>query len=289
MTAIGRQNERGYSPFMEPSRKIDRLLEIMRALRTPETGCAWDLQQTFATIAPYTIEEAYEVADAVARGDMVDLREELGDLLFQVVFHARMAEETGHFDFGGVVEAITTKMIRRHPHVFGERPDWSPEQIKANWARIKAQEKAERAALRVNEGNLPGTNGFLDSVSAGVSPLARAVKLQAKAGEVGFDWNNPFAVLDKMREEIDEVEAALNTGATAEIADEIGDLFFALANLARHQNVDPEMAVSAANAKFIRRFAHIERSLIAKGRTLSDSSLAEMDALWEEAKTVQKT
>jgi nucleoside triphosphate diphosphatase len=273
---------------MQPSRDITRLVEIMRALRTPGTGCPWDIEQTFTTIAPYTIEEAYEVADAVARGDMPDLREELGDLLLQVVFHARMAEEEGSFDFGGVVEAITRKMIRRHPHVFGERRDWTPAQVKASWAAIKAQEKAERAAVRIASGAPSETGGFLDTVSAGASPLARAVKLQSKAGEVGFDWNDPLAVLAKMREEIDEVQAALEAGGKAAIADEIGDLFFALANLARHQDVDPDQAVSAANAKFMRRFAYIEQALAARGRGLAESSLDEMDGLWNEAKRAER-
>jgi ATP diphosphatase len=269
---------------MKPGRDIDSLLNIMAALRTPGTGCNWDLEQSFETIAPYTIEEAYEVADAVQRGDLVDLRDELGDLLLQVVFHARIAEDAGHFAFADVVEAINRKMIRRHPHVFGERRDWTPAEVKASWKRIKAEEKAERAAERAAGGNPPEHHGLLADISPAMPPLARAVKLQARAGTVGFDWNDPKAVLAKMREEIDEIEVALDTGVKSEIEGEIGDMLFAIANLARHAGVDPDTALSGTNAKFMRRFSHIERALAAQGRSLAESSLDEMDALWNEAK-----
>jgi ATP diphosphatase len=260
----------------------------MAALRTPGTGCAWDLEQDFASIAPYTIEEAHEVADAIARGDMLDLRDELGDLLLQVVFHARMAEEQGTFALPDVIEAITAKMIRRHPHVFGERRDWTPDEIKASWKRIKAQEKAERAAERAAAGMADAPAGLLDDVPPALPALTRAVKLQDKAGTVGFDWNNPRAVIAKMREELDEIDAALAGHDRQAVADEIGDYLFVLANLARHLKVDPEAALTATSQKFIRRFRHIEASLRATGRTPTDSSLEEMDALWNEAKALEK-
>jgi ATP diphosphatase len=273
---------------MKLGRDIESLLDIMRALRTPGTGCAWDLEQDFRSIAPYTIEEAYEVADAIERGDLADLRDELGDLLLQVVFHARMAEEQGAFAFPDVVEAITAKMIRRHPHVFGERRDWSPAEVKGSWRRIKQEEKAMRAAARAAAGAPPEPEGLLADISPSMPPLARAVKLQARAGTVGFDWNDPKAVLAKMREEIDELDAALDAGDPDHVAEEIGDLLFAVANLARHVGVDPDSAVAATNAKFLRRFAFIELETARRGRTLSDSSLEEMDALWNEAKRAEK-
>ncbi|MCO4054591.1 MAG: nucleoside triphosphate pyrophosphohydrolase [Bosea sp.] len=272
---------------MKPGRDIESLLAVMAALRTPGAGCPWDLEQDFASIAPYTIEEAYEVADAIERGDMPDLREELGDLLLQVVFHARMAEEEGLFDFADVVEAINAKMIRRHPHVFGERRTWTPEEVKASWRRIKAEEKAERAAQRQKAGPGNPEPGLLADISAAMPPLARAVKLQARAGTVGFDWNDPLAVLAKMREEIDEIEAALKTGQRDAIADETGDMLFAIANLARHLGIDPDRAVAGANAKFMRRFAFIERALAARGATPATASLEEMDALWNAAKDAE--
>ena len=269
---------------MQPSRDISRLLDIMRALRTPVTGCPWDLQQDFAGIVPYTIEEAYEVADAVHRGDMADLADELGDLLLQVVFHAQMAQEAGHFDFGTVVEAITAKMIRRHPHVFGTAKDLSPEAVKRAWGEIKAQEKALRAQKRGGEDK----RGLLHGIPAALPGLTRAVKLQAKASTVGFDWNNARLVLAKIREEADEIEAALDGGKQSEIGDEIGDLFFALANLARHAGVDPEAAVRGANAKFERRFGFIEAALGRRGVGLKEAGLDEMDRLWEAAKVGEK-
>ncbi len=270
---------------MQPSRDISRLNEIMAALRTPETGCPWDLEQTFATIAPYTLEEAYEVADAIERGDVANLREELGDLLLQVVFHARMAEEESRFDFGDVVEAITRKLIRRHPHVFGDARDLSSGEVKALWSRIKVEEKGERAEARRAAG-LPAkeATGALAGVPLALPALTRALKLQQKAGKVGFDWNDPRAVLAKLREEIDEVEAELDAGDAASVAGEVGDLLFAVANLARHLSVDPEAALRGANAKFERRFAHIESRLGEAGRAPADATLDEMEALWSEAK-----
>jgi ATP diphosphatase len=271
---------------MQPSRDISRLNEIMAALRTPETGCPWDLEQTFATIAPYTLEEAYEVADAIERGDVANLREELGDLLLQVVFHARMAEEQGRFDFGDVVDAITRKLIRRHPHVFGDARDLSSDEVKALWGRIKADEKRERAEARRAAG-LPAAEaatGALAGVPLALPALTRALKLQEKAGKVGFDWNDPRAVLAKLREEIDEVEAELEANDAQRVAGEVGDLLFAVANLARHLRVDPEAALRGANAKFERRFAHIESRLGEAGRAPTEATLDEMEALWREAK-----
>ena len=268
---------------MTPSRDISRLLEIMARLRTPGTGCPWDLEQNFATIAPYTIEEAYEVADAIARGDLDDLRDELGDLLLQVVYHARLAEEEKAFAFGDVVEAITRKMIRRHPHVFADQDgNIAPAGVKSAWERIKAEEKAERAARRLPQAT--GHKSLLSSVKAGQPALTRAMELQRKASSVGFDWNDPRAVLHKIREEADEIEAALDHGDADELTDETGDLLFALVNLARHVGADPESALRGTNAKFERRFAYIERALEAQGRSLAGASLAEMDALWNEAK-----
>jgi len=274
---------------MQPSRDISRLNEIMAALRTPESGCPWDLEQTFATIVPYTLEEAYEVADAIERGDVADLREELGDLLLQVVFHARMAEEEGRFDFGDVVDAITCKLIRRHPHVFGDARDLSSDEVKALWGRIKAEEKRERAEARRAAGlTVEEATGALAGVPLALPALTRALKLQEKAGKVGFDWNDPRAVLAKLREEIDEVEAELDANVAERVAGEVGDLLFAVANLARHLRVDPEAALRGANAKFERRFAHIETRLGEAGRAPVEATLDEMEALWEEAKRREK-
>jgi ATP diphosphatase len=268
---------------MTPSRDISRLIEIMAQLRTPVTGCPWDLEQNFETIAPYTIEEAYEVADAIARGDLDDLKDELGDLLLQVVYHARMAEEQNAFAFGDVVETVCRKMIRRHPHVFADKDgNISPAGVKSAWDRIKAEEKAERAARRPTEAVPPPS--LLSNVKAGQPALTRAMELQRKASTVGFDWNDPRAVLRKIREEADEIEAALDHGDSEEMAAETGDLMFALVNLARHVGANPEMALRGANAKFERRFAYIEQALAAKGRTPDGASLEEMDTLWNEAK-----
>jgi ATP diphosphatase len=269
--------------MMTPSRDISRLLEIMARLRTPGTGCPWDLEQDFATIVPYTIEEAYEVADAIARGDLDDLRDELGDLLLQVVFHARMAEERNAFAFGDVVEAVTAKMIRRHPHMFaGKDGRLTPAGVEGAWERIKAEERAERAARRpAHETPSPS---LLSGIKAGQPALARAMELQRKASSVGFDWNDPRAVLQKIREEADEIEAALDDGDTEGLAEETGDLMFALVNLARHVGADPDLALRGTNAKFERRFGYIERKLAAQRRSLQEASLEEMDALWNEAK-----
>jgi len=269
---------------MGPSREIFSLLDIMAALRTPVTGCPWDLEQSFATIAPYTIEEAYEVADAIERGDIADLRDELGDLLLQVVFHARLAEEAGHFDFGGVVEAITAKLIRRHPHVFADTRDLSPDEVKALWGQIKAQEKRDRAEARAKAGAPERPAGALAGAPLALPALTRAVKLQEKASKVGFDWNDAKAVLAKLREETIEIEEALAAGEEDEVKGEVGDLLFVVANLARHLRVDPEAALRGANAKFERRFAHIEARLGEQGRRPAEASLEEMDALWDEAK-----
>lgn len=280
---------------MTPSRDIGRLIDIMAALRTPQTGCPWDLAQNFSTIAPYTIEEAYEVADAIARGDLDDLCEELGDLLLQVVFHARMAQEQRAFDFGDVVRGITEKLIRRHPHVFGDERKDSPDAVKDLWERIKAQEKKDKQARRrdaVSEGRGERDeehDGALAGVPVALPALTRALKLQVKAGLVGFDWNDPRQVLRKIREETDEIEAELDRPARddAATAAEIGDLLFAVVNLARHVDADPESVLRGTNRKFQRRFAAIERALAAEGKTPAESTLAEMDALWNEAKKAE--
>lgn len=264
---------------MKPSRDITRLLKIMAALRAPGSGCPWDLEQTFDTIVPYTLEEAYEVADAVARGDLGHLKDELGDLLLQVVFHARMAEEEGVFDFGDVVEAITTKLVRRHPHVFADEHGKTAEAVKGLWERIKAEERAERGEAK--------SAGALAGVPVALPALTRALKLQNKAGAVGFDWNDPRAVLAKIREEADEIEAALDEDRR-HAASEVGDLLFAVVNLARHLQADPEGILRATNQKFERRFAAIEKALAGRGKSPKDTTLAEMDALWDEAKATEK-
>lgn len=256
----------------------------MAALRTPGTGCPWDLQQDFGTIAPYTIEEAYEVADAIARNDIDDLRDELGDLLLQVVFHARMAQEQDAFDFGDVVDSITRKLIRRHPHVFGDVRGLSPQEVKGLWDKIKADEKAERRA----NGKAEDETGALAGIPAGLPALMRALKLQQKASKVGFDWNDPRAVLAKIREEADEIEAEIERGERNQAAAEVGDLLFAVVNLARHLDVDPDAALRATNLKFERRFAAIESALAARGKTPVQATLAEMDDLWNEAKAAER-
>lgn len=265
---------------MKPSRDIGRLIEIMAALRTPGSGCPWDLEQTFDSIVPYTLEEAYEVADAIARGDLAHLKDELGDLLLQVVFHARMAQEQGVFDFGDVVGAITTKLIRRHPHVFADAEGRTAEAVKGLWERIKAEERAERG-LGLEAGALAG-------VPVALPALTRALKLQNKAGDVGFDWNDTRAVLAKIREEADEIEAALDAQDETHAATEVGDLLFAVVNLARHLDADPEGLLRDASRKFERRFASIERALAARGKTPKKATLAEMDALWDAAKAAEK-
>ena len=268
---------------MKPSRDIARLIEIMAALRTPKTGCPWDLEQSFETIAPYTIEEAYEVADAIARGDLADLKDELGDLLLQSVYHARLAEEQGAFSFGDVVEAVTAKMIRRHPHVFADEHGNTTKAAEGFWERIKAEERAARA----KRGTVEPT-GALAGVPVGLPALTRALKLQQKAGRVGFDWNDPRAVLAKIREEADEIEAELDAGDKTKAGAEIGDLLFAVVNLARHMDAEPESILRATNQKFERRFASIEAALAARGKKPTDATLAEMDALWDEAKAAEK-
>jgi ATP diphosphatase len=265
---------------VKPSRDISRLLEIMAALRTPGTGCPWDLEQNLGTIAPYTLEEAYEVADAIARDDLLGLKDELGDLLLQVVFHARMAQEQGVFDFSDVVETLTAKLIRRHPHVFADADGKTATAVKGLWERIKAEEKAGRGEKTAS--------GALAGVPIGLPALTRALKLQEKAGRVGFDWNDPRAVLAKIREEIAEIEEELDLGTAARTAAEVGDLLFAVVNLARHLNADPEGVLRDTNLKFERRFASIERALAARGKTPKDASLPEMDALWNEAKAAEK-
>ncbi len=265
---------------MKPSHDIARLIEIMAALRTPGSGCPWDLEQNFQTIAPYTLEEAYEVADAITRRDLTDLKDELGDLLLQVVFHARMAQEQGAFDFGDVVETITNKLIRRHPHVFADEQGRTAGVVKGLWEEIKAQEKAERGGQAVE--------GALAGIPVALPALTRALKLQNEAGRVGFDWNNPRAVLAKIREEADEIEAALDSADRSHATMEVGDLLFAVVNLARHLAADPEGVLRETNLKFERRFASIERALAARGQRPQDATLAEMDALWDAAKAAEK-
>jgi ATP diphosphatase len=268
------------SPPVKPSRDIARLIEIMAALRAPGSGCPWDLEQTFRTIAPYTLEEAYEVADAIARGDLGDLKDELGDLLLQVAFHARMAEEQGAFDFGDVVETVTAKLVRRHPHVFADADGKTAKAVEGLWERIKSEEKAERGKV--------GPTGALAGVPVALPALTRALKLQDKAGRVGFDWNDPRSVLAKIREEADEIEAELDRADNAKIGAEVGDLLFAVVNLARHIGADPEDILRQTNLKFERRFATIEAALAARGKTPKEATLAEMDALWDAAKAAEK-
>lgn len=269
--------------------RLARLLDIMAALRTPETGCPWDIEQTFASIVPFTIEEAYEVADAVERGDLDDLKDELGDLLLQVVFHARMAEEREAFAFGDVVDAISDKLIRRHPHVFGDRTALSSDAVVTQWSEIKALEREARGRRRGDEGKKAS---LLDGVPLALPALARAVKLQQKAGKVGFDWADARLVLAKIREETEEVEQELDDGAggapSSALVDEIGDLLFAVANLARHVGADPDQALRGANAKFERRFHFIERELERNGSAPERSSLDEMEALWQAAKAAER-
>ncbi len=250
-------------------RKIETLRAIMKALRTPVTGCPWDLEQSFETIAPYTIEEAYEVADAIQNGSREDLCEELGDLLLQPVYHAQMAEEEGSFSLEDVIEAVVTKMIRRHPHVFGDAEARSATLAKSFWEDNKAKERKVKPR-----------QGLLDSVPVALPGLTRAVKLQAKAAKVGFDWPSVDNVYDKIAEEVAEFRAAPDEKK----AEEYGDLLFAMANVARHLGIDPEAALRGANAKFERRFAYIETRLAEDGREPRQSNLEEMDRLWDEAK-----
>lgn len=270
---------------------LTNLLDVMAALRTPGTGCPWDLEQTFETIAPYTIEEAYEVADAIALRDMGALKDELGDLLLQVVYHARIAQEQGAFDFADVAEATTRKMIRRHPHVFGTPEERAAGAAPGFWERLKAVEKAERLAAG---GPHVGreTSTVLADVPVALPALTRAHKLQAKAARVGFDWPSLAPVFAKVREELAELEDAIadsdGTGDEA-VAGELGDVLFVIANVARHLSVDPEAALRKTNDKFHRRFAAIEAALAREGRTPQQSSLEEMDALWNAAKAAERT
>lgn len=266
----------------DSAQQMDRLLAIMAALRNPQTGCPWDIDQTFATVAPYTIEEAYEVADAIERGDMDDLRGELGDLLFQSVFHAQIAHDAGHFNFSDVARTMSDKMIARHPHVFGPKSnkplrDKSVEQQTLDWETIKAAERVDREEHRT-----------LDGVAIGLPALLRAFKLQKRAARVGFDWPDVGHVIDKIAEEAAEVVEARDTLTHNEVTEEVGDLLFVVANLARHLNVDPEVALRQANTKFKRRFEFIEDALARDGRTPSESNLTEMDTLWNTAKDEEK-
>jgi MazG family protein len=269
---------------------IDDLLAVMTALRTPRTGCPWDLQQTFRTIAPYTIEEAYEVADAIERGDVANLREELGDLLLQVVYHARMAEEQGAFAFDDVARAIAEKMVRRHPHVFGSEAERAAGAAPGFWERAKAAERAAKVdGRKTNAG--AGAASVLDDVPVALPALTRAVKLQNKAAKVGFDWPSLAPVFDKLKEELGELQDALAAPQTVDrnkVEEEFGDLLFVVANVARHLKLDPEAALRAANQKFVRRFQEIERRLAEHGRTPVESTLEEMDHLWDEAKAKEK-
>ncbi|AXS40662.1 nucleoside triphosphate pyrophosphohydrolase [Breoghania sp. L-A4] len=277
---------------MQPSRDISRLIEIMAALREPATGCPWDVEQTFESIAPYTIEEAYEVADAIHRGDSDDLCEELGDLLLQVVYHARMAEELEQFAFGDVVQAVTKKMIRRHPHVFGDAEARDAGMAKGQWDAIKREEKRERAERRVAQGkDAEARRGLLDAVPVTLPALTTAEKLQKQAAHVGFDWGKAGPVIAKIREELDELEAEIEEAGpdtTPEMEDELGDVLFAMANLARHLEIDPEKALGRTNRKFRRRFAHIETRARADDRGLEAMSLDDMEALWQEAKRIER-
>lgn len=261
---------------MTATSAIEELLALMEALRTPGTGCPWDLEQDFRTIAPYTIEEAYEVADAIERGDLAELKSELGDLLFQTVFHARMAEEEGAFNFEDVARAITEKMRARHPHVFGEADARDAEEQTRQWEAQKAEERAAK-----------GKSGLLDDVPVALPGLTRAVKLQKRAARIGFDWKNPRDVLDKIAEETGELVDVIDRGDADRIEDEFGDLLFVIANLSRHLSVDPEAALRRANEKFSRRFRHIEQRLSAEGR-LGAASLDEMEELWIEAKEMER-
>lgn len=270
---------------------IDDLLAVMAALRTPGTGCPWDLQQTFRTIAPYTIEEAYEVADAIERGDLADLKDELGDLLLQVVYHARMAEEQGDFAFDDVARAIAGKMVRRHPHVFGSEAERAAGAAPGFWERAKAAERAAKADGRETDADGRAAS-VLDDVPVALPALTRAVKLQNKAAKVGFDWPSLAPVFDKLKEELGELEDALAAPHTVDrnkVEEEFGDLLFVVANVARHLKLDPEAALRAGNQKFVRRFHEIERRLAEHGRTPAQSTLEEMDHLWDEAKAAEKS
>ncbi len=275
-----------------------RLIEIMAALRTPGTGCPWDLEQDFNSIAPYTIEEAYEVADAIARGDLADLRDELGDLLFQVVYHARMAQEAQHFDFADVVSCICDKMVRRHPHVFGDHGAATASDVNVLWDEIKAAEKADKPAGESADKTTHKCASLLDDVPLGLPALTRAVKLQKRAAKIGFDWPALGPVFDKLEEEMGELSEAVSVGSQDQIEDEFGDVLFALGNLARHLDLDPEAALRRANGKFTTRFQHMERTSAGtradagadagagadEASPLAGLSPEELDRLWRAAK-----
>ncbi|MCZ4323066.1 nucleoside triphosphate pyrophosphohydrolase [Pseudomonas anguilliseptica] len=269
--------------------QLDDLLHLMARLRDPQHGCPWDLKQNYATIVPHTIEEAYEVADAIERGDFDHLPGELGDLLFQVVYYSQLAREEGRFEFAQVVDGITTKLIRRHPHVFPDGDLYGAMDVakleeaavKQRWEAIKAEERAEKAAV-------PEQLSLLDDVPTALPSLSRAIKLQKRAAQVGFDWPEALPVVDKVREELDEVLEAMSENDPEAIGEEIGDLLFVVSNLARHLKVDPETALRAANAKFERRFRFIEQALRDAGRSMEDCALDELDALWGEAKKLEK-
>ncbi|KPG78973.1 nucleoside triphosphate pyrophosphohydrolase [Pseudomonas sp. RIT-PI-o] len=268
---------------------LEDLLHLMSRLRDPQFGCPWDIKQTYATIVPHTLEEAYEVADAIERGDLDHLQGELGDLLFQVVYYSQLAKEEGRFEFAGVIDSITRKLIRRHPHVFPigdlyaplDVPRLSEAQVKQRWEEIKAEERAEKSAA-------PEQLSLLDDVPATLPALSRSAKLQKRAGQVGFDWPDALPVLDKVREELDEVLEAMSENDPVAVADEIGDLLFSVVNLARHLKVDPETALRGANGKFERRFRFIEQALRDTHRPMEDCTLEELDALWGEAKRQEK-
>ncbi|OYT85053.1 MAG: nucleoside triphosphate pyrophosphohydrolase [Pseudomonas sp. PGPPP4] len=269
--------------------QLDDLLHLMARLRDPQHGCPWDLRQDYASIVPHTLEEAYEVADAIARRDFPQLRDELGDLLFQVVYYSQLGREDGHFDFAQVVDGITRKLVRRHPHVFPDGdlhgpldlPRLDEATIKRRWEEIKAEERAEKAAA-------PEQLSLLDDVPAALPALSRAAKLQKRAANVGFDWADATPVVAKIQEELDEVREAMANGQAAQVAEEVGDLLFVMVNLARHLQVDAEDALRQANAKFERRFRFIEEALKAQDRSPQEASLEEMDALWDAAKVEEK-
>ncbi len=265
---------------LDPDGGLPRLLEIMARLRDPKTGCPWDIEQTFASIAPYTIEEAYEVADAIEQQNWDELAGELGDLLLQVVYYTQMAAEQGLFDFDTVLRAISDKMIHRHPHVFGdESRDKSASQQTRDWEKIKADERAGNGTARA---------GTLAGVALGLPALLRALKLQKRAARVGFDWPSTDQVIDKIAEEAAELVEAKDKLTDAEVAEEYGDLLFVMANLGRHLGLDPEAALRGANAKFARRFGAVERRLAARGKAPEQSDLSEMDALWDEVKLAER-
>lgn len=275
---------------MEATKDISRLLEIMVALRDKDNGCPWDIVQTFETIKPYTIEEAYEVADAIERSDMEDLCDELGDLLLQVVFHAQIAKERGDFEFGDVVAAVNRKMIRRHPHIFGAAGTMSPEEVKQQWSEIKAAEKLDRKNRRLARGyDVSEDAKHLSSVPRVLPSLTESLKLQEQAARVGFDWHQAEPILDKVEEEIAELRAAIADKDEAAISDELGDLIFALVNVGRHKGVDPENSLRGTNTKFRRRFNYIEANLHLIDKDLKSASLDEMEALWQEAKMKERS